>query len=131
MRSITLCTLLSMALVSLPGCDRFEGLDLSTKPARATVGYTTAIHNDLISLPLPPAPIVVAVYKFRDQTGQYKSSGASTTFSTAVTQGATSMPNMALRKPTASPIVFDLKKTHEISTSTNVAAIWMMRGARA
>jgi curli production assembly/transport component CsgG len=63
---------------------------------RATVGYTTAIHPSLISLPEPEEKIVVAVYKFRDQTGQYKTSGTATTFSTAVSQGATSMLNKAL-----------------------------------
>ncbi|OHB74528.1 MAG: hypothetical protein A2Z25_05795 [Planctomycetes bacterium RBG_16_55_9] len=63
---------------------------------RATIGYTTAIHDELISLPEPEEKIVVAVYKFRDQTGQYKTSASATTFSTAVTQGATSMLNKAL-----------------------------------
>jgi len=63
---------------------------------RATIGYTTAIHDDLISLPPPRERIVIAVYKFRDQTGQYKTSAQTTTFSTAVTQGATSMLNKAL-----------------------------------
>jgi len=63
---------------------------------RATVGYTTAIHKDLVSLPSPERKIVVAVYKFRDQTGQYKYHPQATTFSTAVTQGATSMLIKAL-----------------------------------
>jgi len=63
---------------------------------RATVGYTTAIHKDLASLPEPEAKIVVAVYKFRDQTGQYKYHPQATTFSTAVTQGSTSMLIKAL-----------------------------------
>ena len=63
---------------------------------RATVGYTTAIHKDLISLPPPERKIVVAVYKFRDQTGQYKYHPQATTFSTAITQGTTSMLIKAL-----------------------------------
>ena len=63
---------------------------------RATVGYTTAIHKDLISLPPPERKIVVAVYKFRDQTGQYKYHPQATTFSTAVTQGTTPMLIKAL-----------------------------------
>lgn len=63
--------------------------------APATIGYVTAIHKYLVSLPLPEKKIVVAVYKFRDQTGQYKQSQG-TTFSTAVTQGATSMIVKAL-----------------------------------
>lgn len=63
---------------------------------KATVGYMTAVHKDLVSLPPPERKIVVAVYKFRDQTGQYKNSPQATTFSTAVTQGATSMLIKAL-----------------------------------
>lgn len=58
--------------------------------------YITSIHKDLISLPKPENPIPVAVYKFRDQTGQYKAPGNATNFSTAVTQGATSILIKAL-----------------------------------
>jgi curli production assembly/transport component CsgG len=58
---------------------------------KAQMGYKTAIHNELISLPAPKEQLVSAVYKFRDQTGQYKSSAQGMTWSTAVTQGATSM----------------------------------------
>jgi curli production assembly/transport component CsgG len=86
-------TVMLTAFVFLPGC----GSELAYKHTeRATVGYTTAIHSDLISLPEPNEKIVVAVYKFRDQTGQYKTSAQATTFSTAVTQGATSMLIQAL-----------------------------------
>jgi hypothetical protein len=42
-------------------------------------------------LPKPKEPIVVGLYKFRDQTGQYKASENGNNFSTAVTQGATSI----------------------------------------
>ena len=80
--------------IFLSGCS--EKLDLALEPSRATIGDTTAVHNDLISLPEPQEKIVIAVYKFRDQTGQYKTSESSTTFSTAVTQGATSMLSKAL-----------------------------------
>ncbi len=58
--------------------------------------YVTSIHKDLISLPKPENPIPVAAYKFRDQTGQYKAPGNATNFSTAVTQGATSILIKAL-----------------------------------
>ncbi|WP_226663819.1 CsgG/HfaB family protein [Microbulbifer aggregans] len=47
-------------------------------------------YRDLVSLPQPKGKILAAVYNFRDQTGQYKPSPASS-FSTAVTQGAASM----------------------------------------
>lgn len=62
----------------------------------AVVGARTAVYTDLVSLPPPKHKIVVAVYKFRDQTGQYKPNPNATTFSTAVTQGATSMLIKAL-----------------------------------
>ena len=67
-------------------------------PERAKIGYETAIHKDLISLPKPVEPVVVAVYNFRDKTGQYKSSQAGMTWSTAVTQGATSLLVRALEE---------------------------------
>lgn len=91
--NVVLVVAVLFQLVSLAGCH-----DVATfiRADRATMGYTTAIHNDLISLPPPKEKIVVAVYKFRDQTGQYKTSAMATTFSTAVTQGATSMLNKAL-----------------------------------
>ncbi len=62
----------------------------------ATLGYVTSVHKDLISLPSPKEKIVAAVYKFRDQTGQYKTSSSGVSWSTAVTQGATSMLLKAL-----------------------------------
>ncbi len=58
--------------------------------------YITSVHEDLTSLPPPEKQIPVAVYKFRDQTGQYKYS-ITTTFSTAVTQGATAILIKALQ----------------------------------
>ena len=98
-RAVNLALIIPLAvvLVFLPGCgDTGQLAKFSTQPTRATIGFATAIHNDLISLPPPQEKVVVAVYKFRDQTGQYKTSAAATTFSTAVTQGATSMLNKAL-----------------------------------
>jgi len=80
-------------IVFLPSCATNLATLRTTKARRAD---TTAIHRDLISLPEPKEKIVVAVYKFRDQTGQYKSSNTGMTFSTAVTQGATSMLIKAL-----------------------------------
>ncbi|WP_105103375.1 CsgG/HfaB family protein [Microbulbifer pacificus] len=47
-------------------------------------------YRDLLNLPQPKGKILAAVYNFRDQTGQYKPTPASS-FSTAVTQGAASM----------------------------------------
>jgi len=50
----------------------------------------TPSTHDLLKLPQPKGKIVVAVYGFRDQTGQYKPSPDSS-FSTSVTQGAAAM----------------------------------------
>lgn len=63
---------------------------------KATTDYRSGISDLLRSLPPPEQPIVVALYKFRDQTGQYKSSELLTQYSTAVTQGGTSMLIRAL-----------------------------------
>ncbi|MCL7420043.1 MAG: hypothetical protein M8364_03970 [Methylobacter sp.] len=63
---------------------------------KATTDYRSGLSDMLRSLPPPKEPVVVAVYKFRDQTGQYKSSENLVQYSTAVTQGATSMLIRAL-----------------------------------
>lgn len=55
--------------------------------AQAHLSPPTKVTRDLFQLPPPKGKIVVAVYGFRDQTGQYKPSPESS-FSTAVTQGA-------------------------------------------
>lgn len=67
-----------------------------TQPTRARLGEETESTIDLKSLPDPKEPIIVAVYKFRDQTGQYKPSENGAGFSTAVTQGATTILIKAL-----------------------------------
>ena len=64
--------------------------------SKARLGQTTPITLDLQSLPNPDEKIVVAVYKFRDQTGQYKPSDNGNNWSTAVTQGATNILIKAL-----------------------------------
>ena len=45
------------------------------------------VHSELLSLPEPKGKVRVAVYGFRDQTGQFKP-GPASSLSTAVTQGA-------------------------------------------
>ncbi|MFP3427813.1 CsgG/HfaB family protein, partial [Pseudoalteromonas sp. SIMBA_162] len=61
----------------------------------STLMPRTATYQDLISLPPPAGRIPVAIYDFRDQTGQYRPAPAST-FSTAVTQGGAAMLSAAL-----------------------------------
>jgi curli production assembly/transport component CsgG len=49
------------------------------------------VHSLLQFLPPPKGKIAVAIYNFRDKTGQYKVYNNVSTFSTAVTQGAASI----------------------------------------
>ncbi|WP_136795392.1 MULTISPECIES: CsgG/HfaB family protein [Desulfosediminicola] len=64
----------------------------------AQLGFKTRASEDLLNLPKPKGKVIIAVYKFSDQTGQYKPHPTSTSFSTSVTQGATSMLLEALKK---------------------------------
>ena len=88
---------LSLFLIAnlISGCANYLA-PFQTNPA--TLGEPTAITKELQSLPLPKEKIVAAVYKFRDQTGQYKASETGGSFSTAVTQGATSILLKALEQ---------------------------------
>ncbi len=52
---------------------------------------SSVIHKDFLKVPDPAGPpITLAVYAFKDQTGQRKPSATISSFSTAVTQGAES-----------------------------------------
>lgn len=64
--------------------------------SEASLGYVTQITQALRNLPAPKEKMVVTVYKFKDQTGQYKDESPSMTYSSAVTQGATAMLIKAL-----------------------------------
>ncbi|MBJ6143985.1 CsgG/HfaB family protein [Hymenobacter sp. BT559] len=67
---------------------------LAPQPAR--LGAELNRNEHWRQLPAPSERTVVAVYKFRDQTGQYKPQTNGSSFSTAVTQGATSILIRAL-----------------------------------
>ena len=71
-------------------------LNQTMSSTKARLGEETQSTISLKSLPEPKEPVVVAVYKFRDQTGQYKPSENGTSWSTAVTQGATTILIKAL-----------------------------------
>ena len=72
----------------LQGCAVREPMSADQHPP--TLTPRTSTYQDLLAQPRPKGPLVAAVYGFRDQTGQYKPTPASS-FSTAVTQGAASM----------------------------------------
>jgi curli production assembly/transport component CsgG len=65
--------------------------------ANAQLTPQTPVMRDLLNLPAPKGKVTVAVYGIRDQTGQYKPAPDSS-FSTVVTQGASSMLVKALKE---------------------------------
>ncbi|MEW7292489.1 CsgG/HfaB family protein [Aquimarina sp. 2304DJ70-9] len=84
---------ISCALL-LTGCGAYFNQPITVESAR--IGEDTEVTKSLRNIPSPVEPVVVGVYKFRDQTGQYKPTEAGSTFSTAVTQGATTILIKAL-----------------------------------
>lgn len=82
--------------VLVAACGSYMHQPLRTK--RAILGPETPAKKALLELPEAKEKIVVAVYKFRDQTGQYKASETGANWSTAVTQGATTILIRALEE---------------------------------
>lgn len=73
-------------------------LNQSFAPKDARLGAESPVAELFPLLPEPKEKIVASVYKFRDQTGQYKPSEVGANWSTAVTQGATSILLRALEE---------------------------------
>ncbi|WP_158775178.1 CsgG/HfaB family protein [Cobetia sp. L2A1] len=90
-----LSSLLAIAGLALSGCAPMVANTDGLAGVPSTLMPRTSTYNDLISLPKPAGRIPVAIYDFRDQTGQYRPAPAST-FSTAVTQGGAAMLSAAL-----------------------------------
>lgn len=88
------CLALLLTTLALTGCAISH--PPSVPHANVQLTPATEVTTDLLRLPPPKGKVAVAVYGFRDQTGQYKPAPESS-FSTAVTQGATSMLIRALR----------------------------------
>lgn len=76
------------------GCSAL--INAPTKVQKSTLGEVTPYTSKLKKLPLPTEKVVVAVYKFKDQTGQYKPSENNANWSTAIPQGTTSILMKAL-----------------------------------
>ena len=88
LNSFVKAVLIVFLFQSFSGClSYFE--PYQTEPAR--LGAKSSSNKELKKLPNPKEKIVAAVYKFRDQTGQYKATSNGSSWSTAVTQGATSI----------------------------------------
>ena len=85
-------TLLAVTFLTACGQDVFKPL----QAPGARTNERSPVYHELKDLPKPIEPVVVAVYKFRDQTGQYKPTETGSSFSTAVTQGATNILIKAL-----------------------------------
>ena len=77
-------------MLAIVGCQSITDMvpPDTTEAELVTDGETL---SELRDLPPPAGQIPVSVYAFRDQTGQYKPSSGASSFSTAVTQGATSI----------------------------------------
>ena len=85
-----------LSLLIVAACSPIFHQPLSSE--RARLGPETPINKEFSALPDPQEKIVVAVYKFRDQTGQYKASDIGANWSTTVTQGATTILIRALEE---------------------------------
>jgi curli production assembly/transport component CsgG len=80
-------SIITLALVSLVGCSTVRPLGSVQVKDEAVV--TENINKSFNNVPAPAgAPISIAVYGFKDLTGQRKPSNTLSLFSTAVTQGA-------------------------------------------
>lgn len=73
-------------LIFLTSCTLFN---LPATGEKSTLGEVTPYTPEIKNLPAPKEKIVVGVYKFRDQTGQYKASETGASWSTAIPQGTT------------------------------------------
>lgn len=82
-------------IILLSGCTSLQKL-IPPEHSNSLPTSPTNAFQELSQLPKPNGAIPVTVYSFRDQSGQYKALSTGSTFSTAVTQGATSILTQAL-----------------------------------
>lgn len=81
-------------MCTLQACSSILGLPANKE--KSTIGEITPYTTELRNLPLPKEKVVIGVYKFRDQTGQYKPAENGNNWSTAVPQGTTTILIKAL-----------------------------------
>ena len=86
--------LIAIPIFFLSSCAALFNQPLKQKPSRT--GELVPSTKILLDLPEAQSPVEVAVYNFSDQTGQYKAVENGSTFSTAVSQGATTILIKAL-----------------------------------
>lgn len=83
-RIIILCSLILL-------CSCGALLNTPLKEHNARIGEQTKTTRLISSLPAPAEKIVAGVYRFRDQTGQFKATEVGANWSTAIPQGTTSI----------------------------------------
>jgi curli production assembly/transport component CsgG len=83
--------------LALGGCESVAKRQLSEGLMPPIVGPVTELNMSLRTLPPPDRKVVVAVYNYADQTGQFKPTDNVQSLSKAVTQGATSVIIKALQ----------------------------------
>mgnify|MGYP006273178979 FL=1 len=89
--------IVAFIMAFLSGCSYMVKHPMETSQPK--VATETESGERLKQLPKPKNKVVAAVYNFRDKTGQYKmSSGGGGSWSTAVTQGATSVLIQAMER---------------------------------
>jgi len=84
-----IAALLILFMMLLTGCA--NGARPTVHSSAAVLDEPSSTLRQLQQSPKPRFTIPVSVYAFRDQTGQYKQTENSSSFSTAVTQGGTAM----------------------------------------
>ncbi|OAB75819.1 CsgG/HfaB family protein [Cochleicola gelatinilyticus] len=82
------------SLFLLNSCGAYFNQPMLQKKSRT--GEFSSSTQNLLDLPEAANPVEVAVYNFSDQTGQYKPVENGSTFSTAITQGGTTILIKAL-----------------------------------
>ena len=82
--------MLGLLCVALQGCSLRDTVSAEQDTEAPTLTPRASTYYDLLKMPRPKGRLMAVVYNFRDQTGQYKPTPASS-FSTSVTQGAASM----------------------------------------
>jgi curli production assembly/transport component CsgG len=85
-----------LVIIIFSGCNAIMNQPMKTKAP--TLGAVTNSEKRLNQLPPPKEKIMAAVYNFRDKTGQYKLTETGGSWSTAITQGATSILINALEE---------------------------------
>ncbi|MDC6352453.1 CsgG/HfaB family protein [Zeaxanthinibacter sp. PT1] len=105
------------AVFLLYSCGAFFNQPLDRTAAR--VGEASRSTSLLKQLPPAQEPVEVAVYNFSDQTGQYKAIENGSTFSTAVTQGATTILIKAL-EDSGYFIPIERENLSNLSTERNI-----------